>query len=59
MNSSTDTAARGLARYAARMGRPLGGAYREDCRAYPAIVGSYSTYADAYDDERNAMKGDR
>lgn len=43
--------ARGLGRYAARKGIPLGTAYLADCRAY-GIQGTFGEYAEAYEDER-------
>lgn len=45
---------RGLARYAARRGVPLGRAYRKDCRTYPIPANSFATYLEAYEDERTA-----
>ena len=49
---------RGLARYAARQGCPLGRAYRLDSGAYQMPAGSYTDYAAAYDDERAEMRRD-
>ena len=49
----TNGEVRGLARDAARRNVQAGRAYREICRAYRVSSCSWTSFADAYDDEIN------